>query len=253
MSEAIPGGSVVDGSTGVTGNADVVQVWLVRDDLSGSELALADLYAVLDAEERQRADAFIRAGERRRFIVAHGAIRLIVGDQLGAPARDLHWKRGPHGKPELTGMWTGLQANLSHSGGLSLVAVTASRRVGADIQQLVPGLDVAAMAKRYFPPDETRFVIAAHDADGRADRFAQLWARKEALVKAGGGRLTPGLAVPVQGRSGVVAHYPDKASPGLYRITDIPAPPGFRAAVALSGDADYQVVAQEWDWQVTAD
>ena len=54
-------------------------------------------------------------------------------------------------------------------------------------------LDTIGLSARFFPPDEAAYVEAAPDARTRADRFAHLWARKEAVVKAAGGRLWPNL------------------------------------------------------------
>ena len=229
--------------------ADMVEVWLLRDDLPpGPGLTLADLYAVLDAQERQRADARLRDGDRSRFVVAHAAVRFIVGERLGAPARELSWEYGPHGKPALCGAWTGAEVNLSHSGGQCLVAVAESRRIGVDIQRLDPGLDVVAMARRYFTSAESQFVQDAVGADARTERFAQLWTRKEAVTKAAGGRLIrEGMGVSVLGAGGAVATYPEE-----YRVTDLSAPEGYRAAVALSGAQDFQVESRAWDWAVSA-
>ncbi|MFC1433735.1 4'-phosphopantetheinyl transferase superfamily protein [Streptacidiphilus sp. N1-3] len=231
--------------TGSNGVADAVQVWLVPDQRS--EATLTDLLAVLDAEERRRADAYRSADDRRRFIVAHGAVRHIVSRCLGAPAEELRWQRGPHGKPELTGRWTGTQVNLSHSDEVSMVAVSTTRRVGVDVQRVLPRVDATAMANRYFPPEEIRLIRAAPDAESRADRFARLWARKEALVKAHGGRLTQGLRIPVH-TPGRVPGSPDAAWSRGYRITDVPAPRGYRAAVALAGPGGYRVVWRRWTW-----
>jgi 4'-phosphopantetheinyl transferase len=243
----------------MTGRGEAVQVWLVPDQRSPA--ALADLLSVLDAEERLRADACRTADARRRFVVAHGALRRIVARRLGAPAGEIRWRRGPHGKPELTGRWTGTQVNLSHSDAVGMVAVTASRRVGVDVQRVLPRMDARAMANRYFPPEEARFVLAAADADDRAERFARLWARKEALVKAHGGRLTQGLRIPVRdpGRPGDPGHPGDPGRPGApgdprdawargYRIADVPAPRGYRAAVALGGPGSYRLDWRRWTW-----
>ena len=238
------------GGAPLTGGArDAVQVWLVPDQRS--EPALAGLLAVLDSEERARADAYRSADDRRRFVVAHGAARHIVAGCLGAPPEEIRWHRGPHGKPELTGRWTGVQANLSHSDDVSMVAVTARRQVGVDVQRVLPRVDATAMANRYFPPEEALLVRDAPDAEGRADRFARLWTRKEALVKAHGGRLTQGLRIPVH-RTGTPAsehpEHPDDAWSRGYRISDVPAPPGYRAAVALSGAAGYEVTWRRWTY-----
>ena len=227
--------------------ADAVQVWLVPEQRS--EAVLADLFAVLDAGERRRADAFRSADDRRRFVVAHGATRHIVARFLGAPAGELRWERGPHGKPGLAGRWTGVQVSLSHSDELSMVAVSASRRVGVDVQRLLPDVESTATADRYYPPEEARFVREAPDAESRADRFARLWVRKEALVKAHGGRLAEGLRIPVQDVRPAPA--PDGAAWAHgYLIADVPAPHGYRAAVALAGAENYRVIRRRWAWRL---
>lgn len=201
----------------------VVSTWLISDDVSAAELA--EFFQTLDAAERRRADRLDTAQGRQRFIVAHGAVRRIVADHLGMSPAELTWRIGRHGKPELPGV----QVNYSHSGGLCLVALSAARQVGADIQRLVPSLDVTAMARRYFPADEARAV-----AEGGSDVFARLWTRKEAVCKALGGRLTQVLPLPVA--ADVV-----QVGSSAYRVVDLRVPPGFRAAVALSGAEPFTV------------
>lgn len=221
-----------------------VRLWLVRADVSADHLAR--LESVLDDTERARVAALVHAPDRHRFIVAHGAQRFIVGYELGAPPEGLRWTLGRYGKPELCGSWTGLRVNLSHSGDLSAVALCATRPVGVDIQHMVPGLDTIGLATRFFPPAEARFVGAAPDVGERARRFARLWARKEAVIKAGGGRLTQGLRVPVRGGRAMLVDYEHGSPPGTYRVCDVPVPRGFRAAVALAGDAPYAVETLWW-------
>jgi 4'-phosphopantetheinyl transferase len=213
----------------VSGSAGVV-AWLVGDL---SSAVVAEFFDLLDAEERRRVAGFSTVEARRRFVIAHGATRRIVGEHLGAPPEALAWRTGPQGKPELTGDWTGVQTNLSHSGGRCLIALSATRAVGADIQHCVPGLDVLAMARRYFPPVEAQAV-----ADDPAV-FGQLWARKEAITKAAGGRLTQVL--PLLTPPDVV-----EVTVSRYRVVDIDAPEGFQAAIALAGPAPFAVELNEW-------
>ncbi len=232
----------------MTGAQDTVRLWLVSDQRSGP--ALADLLAVLDPEERLRADAYRSDDDRRRFVVAHGAVRHIVGRRLGVAPEEIRWRHGPHGKPELAGRHTGAEVNLSHWEAVALVAVSASRRVGVDVQRVlpIPRLNATAMAERYFPPEEARFVRETADPDSRADRFARLWARKEALVKAHGGRLTQGLRIPLLDSSTGTGTHPADAWSHDYRVTDVPAPRGYRAAVALSGTEPFRVTPHRWTW-----
>jgi 4'-phosphopantetheinyl transferase len=207
---------------------DLVRVWIVPVGARAHE-------ELLDDNERARADAFMRPRDRQRFIVAHGALRLLAGRELGAPPADLTWIPGRHGKPELAPPWSGLHTSLSHSGDLIAAAVSTGRPVGVDIQQVVPGPGAVALSVRFFPPEEAEYVAAGVDETERADRFAHLWARKEAVVKATGGRLWPNLRVAVHGREVVQCVEP----PSSFRVTDIAAPAHYRAAVALTGAGPY--------------
>jgi 4'-phosphopantetheinyl transferase len=222
---------------------EVAQVWLIHSDQP--DAVLADLLAVLDDDERARADAIGRPDDRRRFVVAHGVARTIVGQTLGAPPAEIRWRRGRHGKPALAGAWTGVEVNLSHSGDLNALAVTTGRRGGIDVQQLLPRMD-AKMAARFVPPAEARLVAAAGDANDRALRFGRLWARKEACVKACGGTLARGLSLPVDGDGDLLVEGSVGVLPGPFRVRDLAAPAGFCAAVALEGAEEYRVTRHWW-------
>lgn len=133
-----------------------------------------------------------------------------------------------------------MEFSLSHSGELSLIAVSPRRPVGVDIQEIVAGLDVVGLARRFFPAPEAAEVAAATDP-GLV--FARLWARKEAVVKAQGDRLTAGLGIPVRGRRSAVTGLSESLP---YRVTDVPVPTGHQAAVALEGAEPYTVELLEW-------
>jgi 4'-phosphopantetheinyl transferase len=132
-----------------------------------------------------------------------------------------------------------------------VLAVCGARPVGVDIQRLRDDLDVVAMSARYFTRPETSFVAAAERRAGQLARFARLWARKEACVKASGGRLMQGMALPVhparRGRAGgMLVRGTADTLPGPYLVRDIAAPQGFRAALALEGTGAYSVISRCW-------
>ncbi len=122
------------------------------------------------------------------------------------------------------------------------MATSARRPVGVDIQHLMPGLDPIALSARFFPPDEAGYVAAGQDARARAERFARLWARKEAVVKAAGGRLWPNLRIAVRDRDVVRCAEPANH----YRVGDVTVPPGFLAAIAMPGTASFRVEVARW-------
>jgi 4'-phosphopantetheinyl transferase len=220
---------------------DVVEVWLIRTDLPRH--VLADLLSFLDDGERERARALAYPDSRRRFIAAHGAFRVILGRHLGVPPASLRWHVGPHGKPELA--MPGPRVSFSHSGDLAALATAPGRRVGVDIQQLLPRLDVTRMAARFYPRQEAEFVASAVVPAGQVARFTRLWARKEAYVKVAGGRLLPGLEQVIP-PSGVVDDGVSRSGGGppggSCLVRDVRAPRGYRAAVAAEGTHAYDVI-----------
>jgi 4'-phosphopantetheinyl transferase len=216
---------------------DLVRVWIIPVGL-GPE-ATASCRSVLDDGERARAAALVSPRDEQRFVIGHGALRILAARELGTGPAGLAWAPGAHGKPELAPPWSGVHTSLSHSAELIAAAFSASRPVGIDIQYLVPGLQAVALSARFFPPPEAAYVAAGRDAGIRADRFARLWARKEAVVKAAGGRLWPNLRLGVQHRDVISC----AESGGQYRVADVAAPPAYRAAVALAGAAPFTVQA----------
>ena len=219
---------------------DLVRVWIVPVDLPPDTAARCR--DVLDDGERARAAAFLSERDQQRFTVAHGALRILAGHELNARPGAFAWIPGRYGKPQLAPPWSALHTSLSHSGDMIAVAIGTGRPVGVDIQHLEPGLDMAGLSARFFPPDEAGYVAAGRGARARADRFAHLWARKEAVVKAAGGRLWPNLKIAVHGRDVVACAEPA----GSHRVADVPAPAAFRAAVALTGAAPFVLAAAGW-------
>ncbi|MEU7571896.1 4'-phosphopantetheinyl transferase superfamily protein [Micromonospora sp. NPDC049240] len=210
---------------------DRVRVCVIAADGSPDELARCR--AVLDRDERARAAALGTPWLRDRFTVAHGALRVLAGHAVGVPPSALVWRRGRHGKPTSDGP----HSSLSYSGSLVAVAISRDRPVGVDIEHLPPGRDPVGLAARFFHPAEARHVAAGADAGERARRFTRLWVRKEAVVKAAGGRLWPNLAVAVHPDDVVQCVEPA----GAYRVADLVTPAGYRGAVASPGDAPYTV------------
>ena len=230
---------------------DLVEVWLIRADQP--DPVVSCLEALLDDTERQRAGDLRLAEHRRRFVTAHGAMRVIIGRRLGLPPAQLGWRHGPHGKPELASPPGALRFSLSHSGELAALALCVQRAVGVDIQQVPAGLDPVAMSGRYYPPLEASFVAAADRPQRQLARFLRLWTRKEACLKVAGDRLIPGLKLPVRGSgtgsgsSGpIIVADPGGPLPGPYLVTDVQAPPGFYASVAIAGAEPYRVRKRWW-------
>jgi 4'-phosphopantetheinyl transferase len=221
---------------------DVADVWLIRLDMPGE--CLARLEEMLDGPERARARLLAGPG-RRSFVATHGAARVILGRWLGVAPERIRWRRGRDGKPAISGMPAGPEVSFSTSGGYAALAAVRHRAVGVDLQQWLAVTDPVLIADRFWPPAEARFVAAAGPAD-RTVRLTQLWTRKEACVKAAGGRLMQGMKLPVAGAGPVIVRNSGGALSGPYLVQDMPAPHGFQAAVAVDGDRACRVRVHRW-------
>lgn len=148
---------------------------------------------LLSAAERERAARFHFDVHRRRFVVSHGALRLILAAELGVAPKGLEFSEGERGKPELRAH-PELQFNLSHSASCALIALTRTAPVGVDVEERRKIERAEMIARRYFSPAE----VMAFDALPREQHLAafyRCWTRKEAYLKATG----EGLALPLHG------------------------------------------------------
>jgi len=127
---------------------------------------------------------------------------------------------------------------------------TGTPAVGVDVQHLLPAGSVVRLARRYYPEAEARLVDTPGPDASPAEICTRLWTYKEAYVKAFGGRLMEGLPVPAPaGRGG-----PMDGPLGRCLATAVPDPaPGYRAAVAVTGDLPPRLHPRTWAYGRPAD
>lgn len=170
--------------------APEVHVWATS--LNVSPTVRERYRSSLSADETTRADRFIRSSDRDAFVASHGMMRHLLGAYTGCDPAALSFTDGKYGKPSLCGRH-GLQFNMSHSGALAVLAVTAAPDVGVDIERLRPVDDLFTLAERFLSVREVAALQALPTAEVRRG-FFNAWTRKEAFVK-GLGR---GLSLPLR-------------------------------------------------------
>ena len=164
----------------------------------------------------------------------HRARDRIVASTLGTEPERLRWRISRYGRPELIGAG-GVDCNLSHTGPLAAIAVARGRRVGVDVETVRRDTPVGALAARFFPADQASYV--GEDPG----RFYRLWTRKEACVKAIGGKLAQSLALPVL-TTGAVSTSTGALAGRRWFVVDVPAPGGgVLASVAAVGPRPFAV------------
>jgi 4'-phosphopantetheinyl transferase len=221
-----------------------VRLW--RVDLDVGAGAEADLRRELSPSEIARAERFARPQDRRRFVVARGTLRALLGSLLDERPRAVPLEAGASGKPRVAGSEHGLHFNVSHSGSLALICVADCGEVGVDLEMVRPVSSAVSIARRYFAPAEASFIEGSGPAEddepaGVDRRFLLCWTRKEALAKAVGAGLSldlRGLAVPLDPPGGIARlGGPDRGPAERWLLLDVPIDSEHVAAVALPASA----------------
>lgn len=148
------------------------------------------LAAVLDDDERQKANVFKLPLLRERYIAVRGLLRLALASYLDAEPASLRFEAGEYGKPALS--CGSLHFNLSHSDDRLLIAVADFPDVGIDIEAIKPRGSLDALAERCFSERELALWRQLPE-DRQMMGFYRLWTKKEAFVKAVGRGLALGM------------------------------------------------------------
>jgi 4'-phosphopantetheinyl transferase len=168
---------------------DHVDCWYVSTELPRQDESLAE--ALLSPEERARAASFYFAHDRRCYIAAHAALRLLIAHYTGESPTSLAIRKDSNGRPLLEK--SELHISLSHSGGSVLIALSSAAPVGIDVEEIRGIPDLMAIARAHFSMTEVEAIARLPPAQ-RATAFFVIWTRKEAFVKAIG----RGLSFPLR-------------------------------------------------------
>jgi 4'-phosphopantetheinyl transferase len=216
-----------------------VHVWRIALDQSGESLAA--LQQTLSPTEMERAGRFYFPRDRDHFIAGRGCLRVILGRYLNTASSGLNFLYSSYGKPSLSGEFAGgsLRFNLSHSGGLGLIAVTMLGEVGVDIECIRRELAGEDIARHYFSTAEVEALMRLPPKT-RREAFFTCWTRKEAYIKARG----EGLSLPLEQfdvtlvpgePAALLATRPDPLEAQRWILHALEPGDGYVAALAVEG------------------
>jgi 4'-phosphopantetheinyl transferase len=225
--------------------ADEVHLW--RVDLEAAAPDEQRWRTVLSAGEQARADRFHFRRHRQHFAAGRAILRHVLAGYLGADPDKLIFVYSSKDKPALgdSHAASGLAFNISHSGGIALIACTRNRQIGVDVEQIRSNSDTAAISKRFFSSSEQR-ELAALPAEQQQEAFFRVWTRKEAYIKATG----EGLSLPLHQfdvslaphhQDALLSTRPDQREAKRWSLRDLPVQSGYAAAVCVSG-TDWKLI-----------
>jgi 4'-phosphopantetheinyl transferase len=174
---------------------DEIHLWLAFYHEMIDERLLASYHALLDGAEKERMSRFYFAKDRRRYLIAHGLLRTVLSRCAPVRPEDWTFATNAYGRPEATRREAtdiGLAFNISHTDGLIVLAVSARRALGVDVENVRAREISMDIADRFFAPDEVA-ALAAVPPKRQQDRFFEYWTFKESYIKARG----MGLSLPL--------------------------------------------------------
>jgi len=216
-----------------------IAVWKVSlDDREIASDVLAAGNSLLSADEIERAKRFHFERDQTYYTHCRLVLRHLLGNYLGIPSEEVRFEYRAQGKPQLAADQNprALHFNVSHSAGLALIAVGSEHQLGVDLERRKDGVDTAALAERFFSPNECAG-LKALTPSLQVAAFYACWTRKEAFLKATG----DGLSFPLAGFSVTThpEHTPvveeirgDFEAARRWNLIDLNVAQGYRAALA---------------------
>jgi 4'-phosphopantetheinyl transferase len=196
---------------------------------------------LLSSDERAASDRLRDDGDRSLRVQARATLRQLLARYVGTDPKDLRFERDRHGKPALVARpaHPALRFNVSHSGTEILMAVTADRELGVDVERIQPEFPWEEVARSVLSSVEIT-TIRALPADRRVQTFFHCWVRKEAYVKGLGTGLSAALGdfvVPLSASGGAVHdHRRSSSADADWQIHPLRVGRGYAAALAVAGD-----------------
>lgn len=170
------------------------QLHLKVDSLESLANNRDQTFAVINAEEQDRAERFINVAHGDNFRLVRGTLRMCLAAYLNLTAEAIHFEFNNYGKPKISPPQNhqALQFNVSHSHRMAAFIFSVGKPVGVDIEYIKPLKNLSGLAEHVCSPIELQ-EFNAMEQHLREDAFFRLWTRKEAFIKAKGQGLSMGL------------------------------------------------------------
>ncbi len=172
-------------------SSGAVDLWFIALDQEAARVR--HFGETLTDSEQQRAQRFARQRDRARYVVGRYAMRKVLSRILNIAPKKVALGLGAHDKPGLIDH-AKLGFNLSHSGGLAVLAVVDGSLSGGSSapQPCEVGVDIESTQRLTDPETLFRHCLCKRELQGllalnkdeQREVFFEIWVRKEACLKA---------------------------------------------------------------------
>lgn len=192
--------------------SEELHLWLLPTEEAGlDDVDVKRLLALLPADEQERSERFVVERPRREYILTRTLVRRLLSQYAAVEPGAWRFSSNAYGRPAIAAPEapSGLDFNLSHTGGMIVCLLGRGRELGVDVEDRQRARRTLDIAERFFSPREAAALRALAPA-AQGDRFMDLWTLKEAYIKARG----MGLRIPL-------AHFSFdlSAAPETIRVT----------------------------------
>jgi len=207
---------------------DAVHVWTAP--LNVDEHKMEEMLERLSPSEQKRVGALLEERAVRQYVISRAMQRQLLAGYVGGHPSEISFGVVAMGKPTLSKPNDiGLTFNTTHSGTMVIIAVTANRDVGVDVEQVRPVRRALKVAKRCYSADE--YEMLANLPQEKLDRaFLSIWVKREGTAKARGDSVWRGLA---SWKNGALENTPRRLD---YRVEYLDLGPEFVGVVVARGD-----------------
>jgi 4'-phosphopantetheinyl transferase len=146
-----------------------------------AEFPFAGWLPLLNGQEQQQAGSYSRTEDAQCYIAARAALRFLLAALLKTDARQLEFGYGRNGKPFLLND-NSVEFNVSHSGNVFLIGLSAGKEIGVDIECLSRKPSILKIQPVLYAPSELRNFSAIEPAF-QNEAFLDYWTKKEAMLK----------------------------------------------------------------------
>ena len=210
---------------------DAIHVWTARMDVDAH--AMEEMVHRLSPIERIRAEAMPEERASRQYVISRAMQRQLLAGYVGGHPSEIRFGSVAMGKPTLAyPNDIGLTFNTTHSGDLVVIAVTARRDVGVDVERVRPVERALKVSKRCFSAEEHEMLVSLSPGE-LARAFLSIWVKREGTAKARGDSVWRGLA---SWKNGEIENSPSRL--------------GWKVEYLDLGEEFVGVVVSQGDWRV---